>query len=263
MSPIQTLRSGAARRVDLLPMTPKEQLHAGRTVRRVAQLLVGLWLYGTAMAMFIRAELGLDPWDVFHYGVQEKLGWSFGTVVIVVGALVLLLWIPLRQWPGLGTVANVFVIGIATDVMLGILETPDALWLRWVLLLGGIVVNGIGGAMYIGSQYGPGPRDGLMTGISRRTGLSIRLVRTSLEVTVLAVGWLLGGIVGFGTVLYAVLIGPAVQAFLPMLTVKVTPPARLALGVPDDSAVDSQGEGQDLVDTRPAQLATRDGERPA
>ena len=110
MSPIQTLRRGASRRVDLVPMTPMEQLRAGSTVRRVSQLLVGLWLYGTAMAMFIRAELGLDPWDVFHYGVQDKVGWSFGTVVIVVGILVLLLWIPLRQWPGLGTIANVFVI---------------------------------------------------------------------------------------------------------------------------------------------------------
>ena len=230
MSLNQTLRAalgGRTRRsVALSPMTPGEQLRAGRTVRRLTQLFVGLWLYGTAMAMFIRAELGLDPWDVFHYGVQDKLGWSFGTVVIVVGALVLLLWIPLRQWPGLGTVANVFVIGIATDVMLGVLETPVALWLRWVMLLGGILVNGIGGAMYIGSQYGPGPRDGLMTGVAHRTGLSIRLVRTTLEVTVLAVGWLLGGVVGVGTVLYAVLIGPAVQAFLPLLTVRLSTPPR-------------------------------------
>lgn len=268
MSPIQNLRAGANRRVDLLPMTPGEQLRAGRTVRRLTQLLVGLWLYGTAMAMFIRAELGLDPWDVFHYGVQQHVDWSFGTVVIAVGALVLLLWIPLRQLPGLGTVANVFVIGIATDVMLGILVTPDALWLRWVLLLGGIAVNGIAGAMYIGSQYGPGPRDGLMTGVARRTGLSIRLVRTSLEVTVLAVGWLLGGVVGVGTVLYALLIGPAVQAFLPMLTVRVTPPTRLARGIRDGpagdgSAVDGEGEGQDAVDPRTAQLAACDGERPA
>ena len=202
-------------------MTPMQQLRAGRTVRRVSQLFVGLWLYGTAMAMFIRAELGLDPWDVFHYGVQQHIGLSFGTIVIIVGGLVLLLWIPLKQWPGLGTVANVFVIGIATDVMLAVLDAPSELWLRWVFLLGGIVVNGIGGAMYIGSQYGPGPRDGLMTGLSHRTGLSIRLVRTALEVSVLAVGWLLGGVVGLGTVLYALLIGPAVQTFLPLLTVRL------------------------------------------
>lgn len=273
MSPIQTLRSGvsrgASRRVDLVPMTPMEQLRAGNTVRRVAQLLVGLWLYGTAMAMFIRAELGLDPWDVFHYGVQQHVGWSFGTIVIVVGGLVLLLWIPLRQWPGLGTVMNVFVIGIATDVMLAVIETPTPLWLRWTLLLGGIVVNGLGGALYIGSQYGPGPRDGLMTGLARRTGLSIRLIRTALEVTVLVVGWLLGGVVGVGTVLYALLIGPAVQAFLPLVTVRVHPPTRLgrageaASAGEDVSAVDGQGERQHAVDPRPAELATCDGERPA
>lgn len=227
MSPIQTLRTGAARRVELIQMTPREQLRAGRTVRRVSQLFVGLWLYGTAMAMFIHAELGLDPWDVFHYGVQQHIGLSFGTIVIIVGGFVLLLWIPLKQWPGLGTVANVFVIGIATDVMLAVLEAPSELWLRWVFLLGGIVVNGIGGAMYIGSQYGTGPRDGLMTGLAHRTGLSIRLVRTALEVSVLVIGFALGGIVGVGTVLYALLIGPAVQAFLPLLTVRLSPPARI------------------------------------
>ncbi|KGN34769.1 membrane protein [Knoellia sinensis KCTC 19936] len=244
-------------------MTPMEQLRAGRTVRRVTQLFVGLWLYGTAMAMFIEAELGLDPWDVFHYGVQQHVDLSFGTIVIIVGGFVLLLWIPLKQWPGLGTVANVFVIGIATDVMLAVLEAPSELWLRWTFLLGGIVVNGIGAAMYIGSQYGPGPRDGLMTGLARRTGLSIRLVRTSLEVTVLAVGWLLGGVVGFGTVLYALLIGPAVQAFLPLLTVRVTPPRRLTSELVDPSAVDGEGEGEDPVGTRTPELAGCDGQRPA
>ncbi|MFC7487964.1 YczE/YyaS/YitT family protein [Knoellia sp. CPCC 206453] len=238
MSPIQTLRAGASRRVELIPMTPMEQLRAGRTLRRVSQLLVGLWLYGTAMAMFIRAELGLDPWDVFHYGVQQHIGLSFGTIVVIVGALVLLLWIPLKQWPGLGTVANVFVIGIATDVMLAVLDAPSELWLRWVFLLGGIVVNGIGGAMYIGSQYGPGPRDGLMTGLSRRTGLSIRLVRTALEVSVLAVGWLLGGVVGLGTVLYALLIGPAVQAFLPLVTVRLPAPSRASAPAPTPAQKD-------------------------
>ncbi|PRY61374.1 putative membrane protein YczE [Knoellia remsis] len=226
MSPIQSLRrgvaAGTARRVDLLPMTPREQLRAGRTGRRLVQLFVGLWLYGTAMAMFIRAGLGLDPWDVFHYGVQRQVGLSFGTIVIIVGALVLLLWVPLRQWPGLGTVANVVVIGVATDVMLAVLDAPESLWLRWTFLIGGIVVNGLGGALYIGSQYGPGPRDGLMTGLARRTGLSIRLVRTALELTVLVVGWLLGGVVGVGTVLYALLIGPAVQFFLPLVTVRLT-----------------------------------------
>lgn len=224
MSPVDLTRRAVRRRADLLPMSPMQQLRAGRLPRRLAQLLVGLWLYGTAMAMFVRSGLGLDPWDVFHYGLQTRWGLSFGTVVIVVGFAVLLLWIPLRQWPGLGTVANAVVIGVATDTTLALLSAPDNLLVRWALLLGGIVLNGIAGAMYIGSQFGPGPRDGLMTGLARRTGLSIRLVRTVLELTVLAVGWLLGGVVGVGTVLYALLIGPTVQAFLPLLTVKLEAP---------------------------------------
>ncbi len=205
-------------------MTPRQQLHAGRLPRRLTQLAVGLWLYGTAMAMFIRSGLGLDPWDVFHYGVQTRWGVSFGTVVIVVGFAVLLLWIPLRQWPGLGTVANAVIIGLSTDATLALLPAPEHLGLRWALLLGGIGLTGVAGAMYIGSQFGPGPRDGLMTGLARCTGLSLRLVRTVLELTVLGVGWLLGGVVGLGTVLYALLIGPTVQAFLPMLTVRLDPP---------------------------------------
>jgi len=200
-------------------MTPLEQLRAGRTVRRLAQLAVGLVLYGVSMAMMLRSGLGLDPWDVFHSGIARHLQLSFGTIVIIVGALVLLLWLPLRQWPGLGTVANVFVIGLATDATLAALEAPHPMAARAGLLVGGIVLNGLAGALYIGSQFGPGPRDGLMTGLVRRTGRSFRLVRTSLELTVLATGWLLGGVVGVGTVLYAVLIGPVVQVFLPLFTV--------------------------------------------
>ena len=180
---------------------------------------MGLTLYGVSMGMMVRSGLGLDPWDVFHYGIAQHLPVSFGTVTIIVGVAVLLLWIPLRQWPGLGTVANVVVIGLATDATLALLEAPDAMALRVVLLVGGIVLNGLAGALYIGSQFGPGPRDGLMTGLVRRTGRSFRLVRTSIEVTVLVVGWLLGGVVGLGTVLYAVLIGPVVQVFLPIFTV--------------------------------------------
>ena len=205
-------------------MTPLQQLRAGRFAHRFVQLVIGLWLYGVSMAMFIRSGLGLDPWDVFHYGVQTHWAVSFGTVVIVTSFLVLLLWIPLRQWPGLGTILNSVLIGIATDVTLNLFDAPSSLVWRWALLLGGILANGLAGALYIGSQFGPGPRDGLMTGLARRTGLSIRLVRTTLEVTVLAIGWLLGGVVGVGTVLYALLIGPTVQLFLPMLTVRVRPP---------------------------------------
>jgi len=207
----------------LLPMSPRQQLAAGRLPRRLIQLLAGLVLYGVSMAMMIRAQLGLDPWDVFHYGVATYLPLSFGTVTIIVGASVLLLWIPLRQIPGLGTVANVFVIGLATDAALLILTTPTALWQRGLLLASGIALNGLAGAMYIGSQLGPGPRDGLMTGLVRRTGLSVGLVRTTLELTVLGVGWLMGGVVGVGTVAYALAIGPTAHVLLPRLTIRLEP----------------------------------------
>ena len=205
----------------LADLTPAEQLRAGRLPRRLVQLVAGLWLYGASMAMVIRGALGLDPWDVFHAGVMTHVGMSFGEVVIVVGFLVLLLWIPLRQMPGLGTVANVVLIGVATDATLAMLTAPDDLLARGALLVGGIVLNGLAGALYIGAQLGPGPRDGLMTGLARRTGRSIRLVRTSLELTVLVVGFLLGGQVGLGTVLYAVAIGPLVQLFLPWTIVEL------------------------------------------
>ena len=198
---------------------PLAQLRAPHLPRRIVQLLVGLTLYGVSMAMMVRGALGLDPWDVFHMGVASHVPLTFGQVTIVVGALVLLLWVPLRQWPGLGTVANVVVIGLAADAGLALIAEPGAWWARAALLLSGLVLNGIAGGLYIGSQLGPGPRDGLMTGLARRTGLSIRLVRTTIEVVVLLVGWLLGGSVGLGTVLYAVSIGPLVQFFLPRLTV--------------------------------------------
>jgi uncharacterized membrane protein YczE len=172
------------------------------------------------MALMIRAGLGLDPWDVFHQGVAERTGLSFGTVVIVTGALVLLLWIPLRQWPGVGTVSNVVVIGLAVDAALWLLPTPSALWLRGALLVVGIVANGIATGMYIGARLGPGPRDGLMTGFVARSGRSIRLVRTAIEVAVLAVGFALGGTVGIATVLYALSIGPLTQLFLPLFSVR-------------------------------------------
>lgn len=207
-------------------LTPVEQLRAGRLGRRLAQLMVGLTLYGASMAMMVRGTLGLDPWDVFHAGVMEHVALSFGTVVIVVGFLVLLLWIPLRQMPGLGTIANVVWIGVATDVSLALLSAPDGVLARLGLLLGGVVLNALAGALYIGSQLGPGPRDGLMTGLVRRTGLSVRLVRTTLEVTVLVVGFLLGGPVGLGTVVYALAIGPLVQLFLPHCIVALPIAAR-------------------------------------
>ncbi len=214
------------RHVPLLSLTPAEQLRAGRLPRRVAQLLVGLVLYGASMAMMLRAGLGLDPWDVLHAGIASRVPLTFGQVTIVVGALVLLLWVPLRQMPGLGTVANVIVIGLATDATLAHLTAPDALAARAALLIGGIVLNGVAGGLYIGSQLGPGPRDGLMTGLARRTGWSLRLVRTGIELSVLACGWALGGTVGLGTVLYAVAIGHLVQFVLPIVTVRLQRPAR-------------------------------------
>ena len=211
------------RHVPLLNLTPRQQLRAGRLPLRLTQLLLGLKLYGVSMAMMIRSTLGLDPWDVFHAGIASHVPLTFGQVTIVVGALVLLLWVPLRQWPGLGTLANVVVIGVAADAGLALIPAPESLWARVPLLVSGIVLNGVAGGLYIGSQLGPGPRDGLMTGLARRTGLSIRLVRTTIEVVVLGVGWLLGGPVGLGTVLYAVSIGPLVQFFLPRLTIAVEP----------------------------------------
>jgi uncharacterized membrane protein YczE len=187
--------------------------------RRLIQLFAGLYLYGAAMALLLRAALGLDPWDAFHQGVAAHIGLSFGMVVNVVGALVLLLWIPLRQKPGIGTIANILVIGTAVDLTLPLLPVVEDLGVRAGLLIAGIGLNGIAGAMYIGAGLGPGPRDGLMTGIARRTGGSLRLVRTGIELSVLALGWLLGGTVGIGTIVYALAIGPLVQAFLPLFLV--------------------------------------------
>jgi uncharacterized membrane protein YczE len=196
--------------------------------RRLIQLFAGLALYGASMALMLRATLGLDPWDVFHQGLAGHVGLSFGMLVNGVGAVVLLLWIPLRQRPGIGTIANIFTIGTAVDLTLLVLPEIDGLVLRAAALGAGVVLNGVAGAMYIGAGLGPGPRDGLMTGLCRRTGWSIRLVRTGIEVTVLGIGWLLGGTVGVGTVLYAFTIGPLVQTFLPLFTVRDRPPQKSA-----------------------------------
>jgi uncharacterized membrane protein YczE len=189
--------------------------------RRVTQLYAGLVLYGFSLALMVRAELGLDPWDVFHQGVARQLGWTFGTVVNVTGALVLLLWIPIRQRPGLGTVSNVFVVGSSADLSLALIPRAEDLGVRAALLACAVVLNAVATAAYIGARFGPGPRDGLMTGLVAWTGRSVRAVRTAIEVTVLAAGWALGGSVGVGTVAYALLIGPLVQPLLRALTVPV------------------------------------------
>jgi uncharacterized membrane protein YczE len=187
-------------------------------VRRVPQLFAGLAIYGVSMGLQIRSVLGLDPWDVLHDALSKRTGLTFGTVTALVGVLVLACWLPLRQRPGMGTVSNILVVAIAVDATLAVVPSPHPLILRSLLLAGGIVFNGLATALYIGARLGPGPRDGLMTGIHARSGLSVRLVRTAIEVTVLATGWLLGGTVGVGTVLYALAIGPLTQAFLPIVT---------------------------------------------
>lgn len=187
--------------------------------RRLIQLIVGLTLYGASMALMLRAALGLDPWDVFHQGLSAHVGISIGMLVNIVGAIVLLLWIPLRQKPGIGTVANVIIIGTAMDLTLSVLPHITGLALQSAALIVSVVANGLAGALYIGAGLGPGPRDGLMTGLARRTGWSLRLVRTGIELTVLALGWLLGGTVGVGTLLYAFAIGPLVQALLPFVSI--------------------------------------------
>ncbi|GAB3079396.1 membrane protein YczE [Micromonospora schwarzwaldensis] len=195
-----------------------------RPVRRPTQLYAGLVLYGLSMALMIRSGLGLDPWDVFHQGLARQTGLSFGTVTIAVGAVVLLLWIPLRQRPGLGTISNVVMIGLVVDGTLTVLPPGEGLPVRAALLVVGIVANGAATGLYLGAGLGPGPRDGLMTGfVARHPRLSLRLVRTVIEVTVLALGWLLGGTVGLGTVAYALAIGPLAQLFIPIFAIPARP----------------------------------------
>jgi uncharacterized membrane protein YczE len=194
-----------------------------RPVRRLAQLYAGLALYGAGIALQVRAGLGLDPWDVFHEGVADRTGLSFGTVLGLTGALVMLAWIPLRQRPGLGTVSNVVVIAVSVDAMLAVLPEAGSSAVGLAMLLAGVALGGVASGAYIGAGLGPGPRDGLMTGLVGRTGRSIRLVRTSLELTVLAAGAALGGTVGLGTVVYALSIGPLIGVMLPRLTVPLPP----------------------------------------
>ena len=219
-----TITSGAARvqpASALVDLGPIAQLRAGRLLRRVPQLLVGLVLYGVSLAMMVRGALGLAPWDVLHSGFIRHVPMTIGAAVVLFSFLVLLLWIPLRERPGIGTVANALLVGLSADATLAVLAEPDSLVLRIGLTLGGLVLNALATALYIGSQFGRGPRDGLMTGFARRSGLSLRLVRTALEVAVVVVGLLLGGALGVGTVLYALAIGPLAQLMLPWCTVEL------------------------------------------
>lgn len=182
--------------------------------RRLAQLYLGVVLYGVSSALIVRGRLGVDPWDVLQQGLARHTGVRIGTWAIVVGVAVLLLWIPLRMRPGLGTLSNVVVVGLTLNVALDLIAVPHALWLRAAVLVGGILLNGVATGCYIGAGLGPGPRDGLMVGLASR-GHSIRAVRTCIELTVVGAGWLLGGNVGLGTLAYALSIGPLAHVLIP------------------------------------------------
>ena len=211
-----------AQDISAVPAASADGTPAGRRLpRRLVQLYAGLVLYGFSMALLVRAELGVMPWDVLHQGLTRSVGGSLGGVSVVVGALVLLLWIPLRQRPGVGTISNVVMIGVSVDASLALLpQVGGDLVVRSLLVVGGVVLNAAATAAYIGVRLGPGPRDGLMTGLVARTGWSVRLVRTGIEVAVVATGWLLGGTLGIATAVYALSIGPLVQPLLRIFTVE-------------------------------------------
>lgn len=184
-------------------------------LRRAVQLLLGLFLYGIALALILRAAIGVAPWDVLTQGLSLKTGWGFGMLTIVVGAVVLLFWIPLKQKPGIGTVLNVLLVGPAADLGLWLIPANLDLWARILMFPAGLFVLALATGLYIGARFGAGPRDGLMTGIHERTGWPIWVGRTGIEVVVLAAGWMLGGNVGVGTVLFALLVGPLCNLTIP------------------------------------------------
>lgn len=195
---------------------------------RIAQLGIGLILYGLGIGLMLRANLGTSPWDVLTQGISLRTGLSFGIVTIAISAVVLLLWIPIRQRPGWGTVANAILVGVFADLALALLPVfGDVLWQLLMLLLG-IFTIGIATGLYIGVNMGPGPRDGLMTGLHARTGWPLWVVRTGLELTVLALGWLLGGTFGVGTIAFALLIGPLVNWTIPLFSLKIYQPTKVS-----------------------------------
>ncbi|GAA3728212.1 membrane protein [Leifsonia bigeumensis] len=191
--------------------------------RRWVQLLLGLFLYGIAIAMMIRAAIGISPWDVLAQGISLRTGIPFGLVTNIVGVVVLLLWIPLRQRLGIGTVLNALLIGPSAEVGLWLIPLQDNIWMRILLFVGGLLLLAIATGLYIGARFGPGPRDGLMTGINKKYGVRIWIVRTSIEIVVLVIGWILGGNVGFGTLAFALLVGPLVHITMPILRVPDAP----------------------------------------
>jgi uncharacterized membrane protein YczE len=207
----------------LANLTPLAQLRAGRLPLRLVRLTTGLALYGLSIALMIEGAVGAAPWDVLHVGAESHAPFGFGATMVATSAVVLLAWIPLRQMPGLGTVANAALLGPLAGVSLGLVPTPEPLAVRTGFMTAGVVLCAFATAMYVGAQLGPGPRDGLMTGLSRRTGWSIRAVRTGMEVTVVALGVALGGTAGVGTVAFALGVGPCTQFFLRHLVVPLDP----------------------------------------
>ncbi|HLF59922.1 MAG TPA: hypothetical protein VI980_01925 [Acidimicrobiia bacterium] len=199
-----------------IPRSPRDKRNT--VTRRLVQLGIGLVLFGVGIGLMLDSGLGVPPWDVLHQGLAVRFGLTVGIWSIIVSAVVLLLWIPLQERIGIGTVANVIIIGLMIDAAAAVIPEPGTTLIAWGMLLGGVLLIGLASGLYIGANFGPGPRDGLMTGIAKR-GHSIRLTRTLIEVTVLALGWALGGTFGWGTVIFAVLIGPLVHFFLPRLTI--------------------------------------------
>lgn len=198
---------------------------AGRRLpRRIAQLLVGLFLYGIGIAFMVRGAIGAAPWDVLTQGIANHVPLSFGLITICVSVVVLLLWIPLRQRLGIGTILNALLVGPSADVGFWLLPSPEMLWLKVLFFVIGLVTLAAATGLYIGANFGPGPRDGLMTGLARRTGWSLRAVRTGLEVSVVLLGWALGGVLGVATIAYALAVGPLVQFCLPWFTVALPEP---------------------------------------
>jgi uncharacterized membrane protein YczE len=209
-------------RIALSDLGPIAQLRAGRIGRRLVQLYAGLLLYGFSIALMVRSDLGLAPWDVLHSGLTKWFPIDIGQALVLVSFVVMLAWIPLREIPGVGTISNALVIGLSTDLFLAVLAAPGSFGLRMVLLVSGVALQGAATAAYIGAQLGRGPRDGLMTGLARRSGRSLRLVRTLMELAVVALGLLLGGVAGIGTIVYALSIGPLSQALLPSFLVPMS-----------------------------------------
>lgn len=200
------------------------QKQSRRLTRRIVQLLIGLFGFGIGVSMLLLANLGAASWDVLTQGIIRFVPLTFGTVTIITSVIVLLLWIPLRQRLGIGTVLNALLVGFFIDIGLAVLPEPEGFWWQLLVLLLGILIIGISSGLYLGARLGPGPRDGLMTGLHAHTGWPIWAVRTGLEVSVVAIGWALGGTVGLGTILFALLIGPLCQLFMPIFEVRPADP---------------------------------------